>query len=154
MATATSILNQNPPKCNQTGFAQYPVQSKSDRHSSGKKSRESPFIKKKKRKKCAASTFILEMVLLADKIQIYVGGICSQSSPWAADCVGHQSHFQATIARYGCSNCSQLSAEPFCLSPSNLRLSLCETLMRNGSLVLWWWNNAENRVHNHLKLCE
>lgn len=89
------------------------------------------------------STLILEIVLLADKIQTYVGGISSQSSPLAADCVGHQSHFQATIARYGCSNYSQLSAEPFCLAPSNLRLSLCVTLRRNDFLV-----------QNHLKLHE
>lgn len=114
--------------------------------------KEKSFYLKKKKKKCAASTFILEIVLLADKIQIYVGGISGQSSPSAADCVGHQSHFQATMARYGCSNCSQLSAESFCLSPSNLHLSLYETLIRNYFLVLWRLDNAANQVQNHLKL--
>lgn len=33
-----------------------------------------------------------------------------------------------------------------------LRLSLCETLMRNGSLVLRRCNNAANQVRNHQKL--
>lgn len=90
-------------------FVQYPVQSQTDIQVE-RKVKKSSIVSKKK--KCAASTFILETVLPADKIQISVGGSSSQSSPSAAGCVGHQSHFQATIARYGCSNCSQLSAHP------------------------------------------
>lgn len=99
-AMATCILNRNPPKSNQTGFVQHPVQRQTDIQMESYIERVLLFLKE--RKKCAVSTFILEIVLPTDKIQIYVGGISVQSSPSAADCVNHQPHFQATIARYGC----------------------------------------------------
>lgn len=117
-ALDSRVLNRNPPKPNQTGFF--------GAISSSIKVRQTfKWTKKKKEKillfkKCAASTFILEMVLLAARWDTNLCGwhlqVGRHRRLQTASATGR--NVQATIARYGCSNCSQLSAEPFCLPPS------------------------------------